>query len=294
MEWRDRVVDVEPVLDKQYNSQSFMSHLLKKYRYSLILLRQLVKTDFKLRYQGSVLGYLWSLMRPLFLFLIMYFVFVYFLRIGADVPHWPVQLLLGIILWNFFAEITNTSVTSIVARGDLLRKLNFPKYVIVLSSAISAFINLLINMVVLLIFAIFNGVEFRPEMLLSGLFIIELLVFALGIGFFLSALFVRLRDVNYIWEIIMQGLFYASIVVYPITYVLAKSELLTKVLLLNPVAQVIQDVRKFLVSDDTVTLFSVMGEKWYIAIVPIILSVAVLIFGALFFKKRSGSFAEEV
>lgn len=253
-----------------------------------------MKTDFKLRYQGSILGYLWSLMRPLFLFLIMYLVFVYFLRIGADVPHWPVQLLLGIILWNFFAEITNTSVTSIVSRGDLLRKLNFPKYVIVLSSAISALINLLINMMVLLIFAIFNGVEFRPEMLLSIFFILELLIFALGIGFFLAALFVRLRDVNYIWEIIMQGLFYASIVVYPITYVIAKSELLTKILLLNPVAQAIQDVRKFLVSDNTVTLFSIMGDKWYITVVPILLSIAVFIFGALFFRKRSGYFAEEV
>lgn len=270
-----------------------MSKFTKKYNYAFILLKQLVKTDFKLRYQGSVLGYMWSLMRPLFLFLIMYFVFVYFLRIGAGVPHWPVQLLLGIILWSFFAEITNNGVTSIVSRGDLIRKLNFPKYVIVVSGTISALINLLINMVVLLIFAIFNGVEFRPEMLLSVLFIGELLIFGLGLAFFLAAVFVRLRDINYIWEIIMQGLFYASIVVYPITYILQKSEYFTTILLLNPAAQVIQDTRHYLVSNDTPTLFSLSG-KWYVALIPIAISLLTLLFGALFFRRRSDSFAEDV
>jgi len=270
-----------------------MSKFTNKYTYALILLKQLVKTDFKLRYQGSVLGYMWSLMRPLFLFLIMYFVFVYFLRIGAGVPHWPVQLLLGIILWSFFAEITNNGVTSIVARGDLIRKLNFPKYVIVVSGTISALINLLINMVVLLIFAIFNGVEFRPEMFLSVLFIAELLIFGLGLAFFLAAIFVRLRDINYIWEIIMQGLFYASIVVYPITYILEKSEQLTTILLLNPAAQVIQDTRHFLVSSDTPTLFG-LTDKWYIAIIPIVISLLTLVLGAAFFRRRSDSFAEDV
>jgi len=271
-----------------------MSKIINKYTYAIILLKQLVKTDFKLRYQGSALGYMWSLMRPLFLFLIMYFVFVYFLRIGEGVPHWPVQLLLGIILWNFFAEITNNSVTSIVGRGDLIRKLNFPKYVIVVSGAISALINLAINMVVLLIFAAFNGVEFRPEMLLSVFFIAEMLIFALGLGFFLSALFVKLRDINYIWEIIMQGLFYGSIVVYPITYILSKSPEITQILLLNPAAQVIQDTRHVLVSSETQTLFTLAGDKWYIALIPILISIVTLVLGALYFRRRSDSFAEDV
>src|SRR5690348_2520218 len=103
----------------------------QRYNYSLILLRELVITDFKLRYQGSVLGYVWSLLRPLALFLILYFVFAKFLRIGDAVPHFPVYLLLGIVIWNYFAEVTNGGVSAIVGRGDLIRKLNFPKYVIV-------------------------------------------------------------------------------------------------------------------------------------------------------------------
>ena len=99
-------------------------------------MRELVITEFKLRYQGSVLGYIWSLLKPLFLFAILYFVFVYFLRIGEGIPYWPVTMLFGIVLWNFFSEITNNGVAAVVSRGDVIRKINFPKYVIVLASSV--------------------------------------------------------------------------------------------------------------------------------------------------------------
>src|SRR5215213_6705832 len=97
------------------------------------LLAELVRTDFKLRYQGSVLGYAWSLLRPLLLFVILYVVFVKFLKLGGDIPHFPVYLLLGIILWNFFVEMTMQSLGSIVGRGDLIRKVKIPRWMIVLS-----------------------------------------------------------------------------------------------------------------------------------------------------------------
>src|SRR5665213_1421430 len=106
-----------------------MHKIKQRYRYSIILLRQLVKTDFKLRYQGSVLGYVWSLLRPLLLFVILYLVFAKIFKQGGTVPHYPVYLLLGIVLWNYFVEVTSGSVSAIVSRGDLLRKINFPKYV---------------------------------------------------------------------------------------------------------------------------------------------------------------------
>src|SRR3989344_8140867 len=102
------------------------------------LLAELVRTDFKLRYQGSMLGYAWSLLRPLLLFLILYVVFVKFLKIGEGVPHFPVYLLFGIVVWNFFLEMTTRSLTSIVERGDLIRKIRIPRWIIVLSSSISA------------------------------------------------------------------------------------------------------------------------------------------------------------
>jgi len=110
-------------------------------RRNMILLRELVITDFKLRYQGSFLGYLWSLLRLLLLFAIMYLVFVYFLRFGEGIEHFAVSLLLGIVMWTFFSEATNQGMRAIIDRGDLLRKINFPKYILVISATISALIN---------------------------------------------------------------------------------------------------------------------------------------------------------
>src|SRR5579871_1678611 len=130
-----------------------MRYFTKKNR---ALLGELVRTDFKLRYQGSALGYAWSLLRPLLLFLILYVVFVKFLKLGNGVPHYPVYLLLGIVIWNFFNEMTVQSLGSIVGRGDLIRKIKIPRWIIVFSSSISALINLLLNLVVVGIFVAIN------------------------------------------------------------------------------------------------------------------------------------------
>lgn len=269
-------------------------NFMQKYRYSVILLKELVVTEFKLRYQGSVLGYLWSLLRPLFLFVILYFVFVYFLRIGGNIPHWPVAMLLGIVLWNFFAEVTNNGVTSVVNQGDVIRKINFPKYVIILAGSVSAFINLLLNLIVIAIFMAVNGVTLTWLAVLSPLLIIEIYAFALGLSFILSTLFVKLRDINYIWEIVMQGLFYASAVIYPVSLVIEKSKKAAELLLLNPIAQSIQDIRYVLITQkDTPTLTLVTGEFVWM-IIPVGIVVISLIFGAWYFKKKSPSFAENV
>lgn len=268
--------------------------ILQKYRYSVILLKELVVTEFKLRYQGSALGYLWSLLRPLFLFVILYIVFIYFLRIGSDIPHWPVALLLGIVMWNFFSEVTNNGVTSIVGRGDVIRKINFPKYVIVLAGSVSALINLFLNLVVIAVFMVINGVDLHWAALLSPLYIIELFAFALGIAFILGAVFVKLRDMNYIWEIIMQGLFYASAIIYPLSMVIDKSPKIAEFMLLNPVAQSIQDMRHALISDQNPTLFTLSGGSFWWSLIPILIVIATLVFGGIFFKKQSPSFAENV
>src|SRR5664279_3110585 len=124
-----------------------------------VLLSELVRTDFKLRYQGSVLGYAWSLLRPLLLFVILYTVFVKFLKLGAGVPHYPIYLLLGIVMWNFFVEMTMQSLGSIVGRGDLIRKIRIPRWIIVLSSSISALINLFLNLIVIAVFMVINHVD---------------------------------------------------------------------------------------------------------------------------------------
>lgn len=264
--------------------------LKSRYRYSIILLKQLVKTDFKLRYQGSTLGYVWSLLRPLALFAILYVVFARFLKFGGTIPHYPVYLLTGIVLWNYFAEVTSNSVTSIVGRGDLIRKLNFPKYVIVLAGSFSALINLLINFVVIAIFMVLTDVPIRASLLLVPIFVGQLFVFALAMAFLISALYVRLRDINYIWEVMMQAAFYATPILYPLSLIPHGA---AKILMLNPVAQVIQDVRYLAVTDKTQTISSIYGTHAARA-VPFGITLSAIILAAYFFKKRQPFFAEDV
>jgi ABC-2 type transport system permease protein len=271
-----------------------LDKIIKKYRYSAILLKELVKTDFKLRYQGSVLGYLWSVLKPLMLFAIMYLVFVHFLRFGEGIPHFAVSLLTGIVLWNFFAESTIQGMMAIVARGDLLRKINFPKYIIVISATISALINLLINLAVVLVFAVFNGVEFTWNVLLVPLIILELYVFSLAVAFLLSVLYVRFRDISHIWEVIMQAAFYFTPIIYPVSMIAVMNLTASKFMLLSPMAQIIQDVRYNLISQvGTETIWNHIGNIFY-SLIPILLVLVLFVVSVIVFKKNSKKFAEMV
>lgn len=271
--------------------RDLFKRLQARYRYSLILLRQLVITDFKIRYQNSVLGYIWSLLRPLGLFVILYVVFVKFLKVGAAVPHFPVYLLVGIILWNYFSEVTNNSVQMIVGQGPLIRKLSFPRYVMVLAGSVSALINLTLNAVIVSIFMVLNHVELRSTVVLLPLLIFELFIVSIAVAFFLSAAFVKLRDLNYIWEIIMQGAFYATPILYPLSVV--ENETIQKILLLNPAAQIIQDVRYVLVTDQTITTGSVFSNQLF-RMIPFVITAAAFIFGSMYFRRNSKNFAENV
>jgi ABC-2 type transport system permease protein len=268
--------------------------IMSKYRYSLILLRQLVVTDFKLRYKGSVLGYVWTLLRPLALFVILYIVFVNFLRIGADIPHFAVYLLLGIVLWNYFAEVTTNGLSAIVGKGDLMRKLAFPRYVVVVAGSFSALINLAINLLVVGVFMIIDGVMLSWGVLWAIPLIGELFVFALSIAFLLSALYVKFRDINYIWEVILQAGFYATPILYPISLVVDRSLGAAQVMLLSPVAQVIQDVRAHaIISDKTTTLGAIFNSK-LAYLVPFAIVVISLVVSIMYFRKKSPSFAEDI
>lgn len=257
-----------------------------------VLLRELVITDFKLRYQGSVLGYTWSLLKPLFLFAIMYVVFGLLVKLGS-IEHYAVYLLLGIVLWTFFAEATNQGMNSITGRGDLLRKINFPKYILVLSTTISALINLTLNLVIVAVLMAVNGVELHLSGLLVFVYIFEIYVLALGLALFLSALNVKYRDTGHIWEIIMQAAFYATPIIYPLAVVVQKSEVAAKVLLMNPVAQAIQDARYALITRETITIGSLFKDPIY-TLIPIVIVVAVFALGVLYFKKNSKRFAENI
>ncbi len=262
-------------------------------RKNRILLRELVITDFKLRYQGSVLGYAWSLLKPLFLFAIMYVVFGKLMKFGS-VEHYAIYLLFGIVLWNFFLEATSQGMASIVARSDLLRKINFPKYIIVLSATISALINLALNLVIVAIFMIVNGVSLRLVFITTPIYMAEIYIFALGIAFLLSALNVRFRDISHIWEIVTQAAFYATPIIYPLSIIIAKSRLAAQLLMLNPIAQAIQDARYALVTKQTMTFADLFPHHQYLLVIPYSIVVLMLVVGGLYFKKHSKYFAENI
>src|SRR5579872_6919323 len=154
-----------------------MRHIYSKQNRAL--LSELVRTDFKLRYQGSILGYAWSLLRPLLLFVILYVVFVKFLKLGNGIPHYPVYLLLGIVVWNFLVEMTMQSLGSIVARGDLIRKIRILRWIIIFSTSLSAVINLILNLVVIAIFMIVGHVDLFKTALWLPLVLLEVYLLAL-------------------------------------------------------------------------------------------------------------------
>lgn len=266
-----------------------MRHIFSKQNRAL--LSELVRTDFKLRYQGSVLGYAWSLLRPLMLFVILYAVFVLVLKTGGAIPHFPVYLLLGIVIWNFFLEMTSQSLGSIVGRGDLIRKIRIPRWIIVLSSSISALINLFLNLIVIVIFMLINHVDLLRTALFLPLILAEVYLLALGLSLFLSAAFVKFRDINYIWEVILQAGFYLTPILYAMS--LIPSVTAQKLILLNPMAQAIQDARYTTITHKTPTIYQLFDGGPYIFI-PFALVLIILVGGLLYFRKESKYFAENI
>ena len=258
-----------------------------------ILLKELTKTDFKLRYQGSVLGYLWALLRPLMMFAILYVVFAKLLKMGNDIPHYPVYLLVGTTMWSFFTECTSQGIQAIVNRGDLIRKICFPKYIVVVSATLTAVINVLINLVVIIIFAFINGVQPSWNWFLVPFFLLELYALSLGISFLLGAINAKYRDITSIWDVVIQALLYAVPIIYPVSMIAQTSAWASKVLLLNPIAQIIQDVRYNLVTTETITTWNYI-ENPLLKIIPVVIIVVLFILAALYFRKKSKFFAEEI
>ncbi len=275
-----------------------MQRIIAHYRYSIILLRELVKTDFKLRYQGSILGMVWSVLKPLMLFAIMYVVFVRFLKFGANVPHFVVSLLLAQTLWAFFQEATGQGMMAVVGRGDLLRKINFPRYIVVISATVSAFINLAISLVVVAIFMAINGVPLSWKIILFPLVVSELYILSVGVALILSSMYVKFRDICHIWDVLVQMLFYLTPIIYPIGMIINmnghSSLTIAKIILVSPIAQIIQDARYVLIGP-TETVWSVVnGPFGLFKLAPLIIVILILAIGIVVFKRASRTFTEDL
>jgi ABC-2 type transport system permease protein len=255
------------------------------------LARTLAATDWKVRFYGSALGYVWSLLRPLLLFGIVYLVFSVILKTGAGVDHFGVILLLGMILFFFFSEVTSGGVTSMVDRESLLRKVGFPRAVVPLAVTLVAAMNLTLNLVVLAIFVGATGVGPRWGWLALPLMFALALVFAFGVALLLSALYVRYRDVRPIWEVVLQAAFYVTPILYPIQAVIGHSQTLATVALFSPVAAIIQESRHLLVGG--LSLGDAMGSD-ALVLVPLAILVATTWLGLYVFDRMAPRAAEEL
>ena len=276
--------------------RSIVDRLRQRYHYSLVILRELVKTDFKLRYQGSFLGVAWSVLQPLMLFVVMYLVFAKFLRMTDGTPTYPVVLLLGISSWQFFNESTSIGLRSIVDRGDLLRKVHFPNYIVVVSATMGALISYGINLIVVLIFAIFCKVHFTWRVLLLPISVFQLYILALGFTLIMATMYVYFRDVSHIWDVLQQVIFYSIPVIYPLTAVSGIHHwwgpVVAKLLLLNPIAQSIQDIRhSFIAPETTPTVWNQISNP-FMTMIPILLTVVMVVLGVCVFRKYNRKFAE--
>jgi ABC-2 type transport system permease protein len=248
-------------------------------------------TEFKLRFFGSVLGYVWQLMRPLLLFGVLYAVFTEFVRLGNEVRFYPVILLANIMLYQFFAEATNGSVTSVVDRENLVRKIHFPRMVIPLSLILTSTFNLMLNLLIVFAFIFASGVSPTLDWLQLPLLIAMLLVLVVGLGMLLSALFVRFRDVKPIWEVVLQALFYSTPVIYVID--LLPREELKQLVALNPLAAILTQMRHALIDQSAPRATDVMGGWVYLSI-PVGIVVAIFALGLWLFNREAPHIAEDL
>lgn len=274
--------------------KNVVTRLRDQYRYALVVFRELVKTDFRLRYQGSFLGMLWSVLKPLMLFAVMYVVFVKFLKFSDGTPTFPISLLCGTCLWQFFTESTSMGMRGIVDRGDLLRKIHFPNAIVVASTTMGSMISLGINLCVVIVFGFFAHAHYTWRVLLVPLNIIQLYAIALGAALLLGTLYVYFRDIAHIWDVVLQAMFYATPIIYPISMVANNKEFswAADLLMLNPTTQAIMDIRHNLLSPEYVPTVWSMVDNPVLCLLPYALSIVILALGIVVFRRYSPKFAE--
>jgi ABC-2 type transport system permease protein len=248
-------------------------------------------TDYRLTYFGSALGYLWSLMRPLMLFGVLYLVFSSFLKFGDTIPNYRDLLLMNIVLFMFFSEATGQSVRAVLNRETLVRKMHFPRMVIPLSVVVTSMLNLAGNLGAVFVFILIDGVEPRWSWLLFPLLLVPLVMFTAGVSMILSSLYVSYRDVGPIWGVLTQLLFYATPVLYAIEVVSPES--LQKVLLSNPLAAILQEARHWLIDPDAPGFAGAIGGfPWWL--LPVGIFFAVCAFGLWIFNREAPKIAERL
>jgi len=255
------------------------------------LTRTLAVTEFKLRFFGSALGYLWQLMRPLLLFGVLYVVFTNVLKFRSTAAFYPVALLSGIVMFVFLSETTGGAVTSLVDRENLVRKVQFPRLVVPLSVVTTGLMNLALNIVVVLVFLLISGGSVRLSWLEIPFLMTALALFSASLSTLLSALYVRYRDVKPVWEVLLQMLFYGTPIFYTLNVI--PNETLRKLLLLNPLAVVIQQFRHAVIDPSHPSAARAAGG-WTLLLAPAAILIALTVFGYRYFDREAPRIAEDL
>ncbi len=262
----------------------------------------IARNQWKLRFFGSVLGYFWQLIRPLLLFGVLYVFFTLVAHIGRGPGSGPgepnhfygAQLLGSIVLFTFFAESTTAAVRCVVDNEALVRKIQFPRMVIPLSVVLLAMFNLGLNLIVVLVFALASGVRPMLSWLELPLLVLMLTFLAVGLAMLLSALYVYFRDMQPIWEVLSQVLFYTSPVIVPVSTVQQRlSETLVHVYMVNPLATILQQFRHAMINHATPSAASLLGGGVRL-LAPIAVVAVVFGLGLVVFNRTAPYVAENL
>ncbi len=269
------------------------SALSGDWRRTVYLAFTLAVTELKVRFFDSALGYLWSLMRPLLFFGVLYVVFSQIIPLGDEIEFYPVVLLMGIVLYTFISEATGDAVESMVKHESLIRRVAFPRLVIPLAVTVTAAFNLLMNLIVVFGFMALNGVPIRWTWLELPILLGLLVVLAIGIALLLSVLYVRFRDIKPIYGVFLQALFYMTPILYPVEMIIKRYPDMTKWVMCNPLAAVNQQVRYALLDPTAPSAGAAIGGTWRL-LVPLGIIGALFVAGLVCFARMAPRIAEEL
>ncbi|MCO5314718.1 MAG: ABC transporter permease [Solirubrobacterales bacterium] len=247
-------------------------------------------TEFKKTYFETVLGYVWSLVRPLMLFAVLLFVFTKIFRIGSQVENYPVLLLLNIVVFGFFQEATMAAVSSVVAREGIVRKTQFPRLVIPLSIVLTGLFNLCLNLIVVLVFLLAFRVEPTWTWLLFPVPILLLTLLTTAVSMIVSVLYVRFRDTAIIWTVMATVLFYATPVLYPIE---AVPERYTALIRLNPLTPIFEQMRTWVIDPSAPGAVAAAGG-WIPLMPSIAIFAGICVAAVWLFNREAPKIAEDL
>lgn len=247
---------------------------VQNYRF---LIRQLVSRDFKTKYKRSVLGMFWSFLNPLLMMCVQYFIFSTIFK--TDIPNYAAYLLIGIVCFNFFSEVCNMSLFSILGNANLITKVYMPKYIYPLTRVVSSVVNLGISLIPMLLVCMTSGVHFEKSAFLALYFLMCLIVFSLGMALMLSAAMVFFRDTQFLWSIFSTVWMYATAIFYPESILPPEYRFVLDV---NPLYHFIKNIR--------ICILNGVSPEPLVYIQCAAISLVMLVIGAVIFKKSQDKF----